>query len=122
MLAWLPIIGPIFQSVAGAFTSYQQAKRDIRLDEIKDANERAARQQDLILAFKDDPVTKICRDLICFPVATWCALGTWDTIVAESSFSDWMFHVAKFPPGPLEYLPFAVLTFLLGMNWINKRP
>jgi len=70
---------------------------------------------------QDDISVKPARDLIIYPVAVWCALGTWDTIIAESSFSGWMFHVAKFPPGPLEYLPFAVLAYLLGNTYINKK-
>ncbi len=115
LLGWLPIIGPIIDgvfSVAKNITD-NKAKKDLNnLDEVK-------ARLEVVKAFKDDILTRLCRDLIMFPVAVWCLLGTWDTIVAYR-YPDLKFTIASFPPGPLEYLPFAVLAFLFGMAIRNK--
>jgi hypothetical protein len=73
----------------------------------------------IIEATKDDIGLRLMRDIICFPIAVWCFLVSWDTIVAESSWNSWMFHVAGFDKTSVPYLPYAVLTFLLGNIGIN---
>ena len=117
MFAFLPIIGPIISGIFNTVGKYQ----DVQLAKVKDDSERIKLQHELTMSNQDKPNTNLQRDMICFPIAVWCALGTWDTIVAESAFSGWMFHVAKFPPGPLEYLPFAVLAYLFGNAWLNRK-
>lgn len=117
MLAFIPILGPLIQ---GAFGLVSKGM-DVRLAGIKDNSERIKLQHELTMSNQDRANANLQRDLICFPVAAWCALGTWDTIVAESSLHNWMWHVAKFPQGPLEYLPFAVLAYLFGNAWLNRK-
>jgi hypothetical protein len=115
LLGWLPIIGPIIDgvfSVAKNITDNKSKKDFNDLDEIKSRLE-------VMKAFKDDIMTRLCRDLIMFPVAIWCAIGTWDTIIAVR-YPDLRFLIAPFPTGPLEYLPFAVLAFLFGMAIRNR--
>lgn len=115
LLGWLPIIGPIIDgvfSVAKNLTDNKAKKDANNLQEIQ-------ARLEVMKAFKDDIMTRLCRDLIMFPVAVWCAIGTWDTIVALR-FNELKFGIASFPTGPLEYLPFAVLAFLFGMAIRNK--
>lgn len=115
MIGWLPIIGPLIDgifSVAKNITDVKLKRDANNLDEVK---ARLA----VIEAFKDSIITRLCRDLIMFPVAVWCAIATWDTIIAFR-FPELRFIVEKFPPGPLEYLPYAVLAFLFGMAIRNK--
>lgn len=111
MFGWLPIIGPIIDGIVSIFRNVTDLKKD---RDAKDIEEIKARLE-VIKEFKDDIGVRLCRDLIMFPVAVWCALGTWDTIIAFR-FPEWRFIVEKFPPGPLEYLPLAVLGFLFGLN------
>lgn len=79
--------------------------------------EEAKVSTQVLSIFKDDIALKICRDLICFPVAIWCALGTYDTIIAKH-YPQYMFVVEKFPPS-METIPYAVLVFLFGNIGIN---
>lgn len=77
---------------------------------------------DTLIAFKDDIGLRICRDIICAPIAVWCALYGWDTIWALHN-RDIMWHVADFPK-EVAYLPGMVLTFLfgnLGLNMWKRR-
>lgn len=60
---------------------------------------------------------RIATDIICFPVACWTALISWDTIVANH-WPHLMWHTANYPAS-VGYLPYAVLTFLLGNIGLN---
>ena len=116
MLGWLPIIGPIIDGVFSIFRKQQ----DITLERIKQDTDVIKTQVQLVSDIKDDIGVRLARDLIMFPVAVWSAIATWDTIVAMR-YPELKFVVASFPPGPLEYLPLAVLTFLFGMAWMKRR-
>jgi|SRR5688572_4197201 hypothetical protein len=124
MLGFLPIIGPIIQGIFGIFTK----KMDTDVEKLKitrtgDAEE-AKVSSEIIRTTQDDIGVRISRDLIVFPVAVWTALLTWDTIIAESFLRDWMWHVASFEKTGAPYLPYAVLTFILGnigLNMWNRR-
>jgi hypothetical protein len=119
MLSWIPILGPIIQGIIAIFTKSQDtsvAKAKIEADVHQ--SDTAASVQTLEV-FKDDIGLRIARDVICFPIAVWCLLVTWDTIIAESNYSYLMFHVAGFDKTSVPYLPYAVLTFLLGNIGIN---
>lgn len=111
MLGWIPIIGPIIDGIVSVIKGHQDVviKKDTN-----DVEEIKARLQ-LLAALKDDIGVRLSRDLIMFPVAVWCAIATWDTIVAREH-PHLMYVVEKFPPGPLEYLPLAVLGFLFGLQ------
>lgn len=117
MLGFLPIIGPIISGLFGTIGKYQE----VQLAKIKDDSERIAMQQQLTMKARDNARTALLTDLAATPVVVWMMLGTWDTIVAESFLHDWMWHVAKFPSGPLEYLPHAVMALLFGMAYINRK-
>ncbi len=119
LLSWIPIIGPIIQGIVAIFAK----SKDTELGKLQvDAD---VRKSDTLAAirtlevFKDDIGIRISRDIICFPISVWCLLVTWDTIVAESAYNDLMFHVAGFDKTSVPYLPYAVLTFLLGNIGIN---
>lgn len=111
LIGWLPIVGPIIDGIVSVVKGRQDVTVKTDTNDIEEIKARLALQAEL----KDNIGIRLSRDLIMFPVAVWCALGTWDTIVAHR-FPDWMFIIEKFPPGPLEYLPLAVLGFLFGLN------
>lgn len=119
MLSFIPIIGPIIQGIISIFTK----KMDTDVEKLKISRtsdvEEAKVSSEIIRTTKDDWGIRISRDLIVFPVAVWTALLTWDTIIAESAYRDWMWHVASFDKTGAPYLPYAVLTFILGNIGIN---
>lgn len=115
MLGWLPIVGPIIDGIVSIVKGSQDTKVKIDTNNLEEVKARL----EVIKVMKDDPGTRLCRDLIMFPVAVWCALASWDTIVAVNW--PWLrFLVAEFPKGPLEYLPFAVLGYLFGLAIRSK--
>lgn len=111
LLGWIPIIGPIVDGLV----SIVRGRQNVEVEKAKLSVEELRVRLTYLEAVKDQIDIRIARDLIIFPVAVWCAIGTWDTIMAIS-YRNLMFHIEKFPPGPLEYLPFAVLAYLLGIQ------
>ena len=113
MFGWIPILGPILDGIFSIFTGFQKGQRvkDITGAAVDIAGMKYS--SDLAESFKDDIGVRLARDLIMFPVALWTFLISWDTIVAENLGQSWQFHIAKYPP-VLEFLPYAVLTFLFG--------
>src|SRR6266478_6340218 len=117
ILTWIPILGPIIEGVFGWLNKRQdnalelvKAGRTADLEESKIA-------ANIIETTKDDIGIRLARDIIIFPVAVWTALIGWDTINALR-FPGVMFHVDKYPES-VAYLPYAVITFLLGNIGIN---
>ena len=123
MLAWLPILGPIIQgllntgaSIYGKFKDTELGKlQTIRTSDLEEAKVAAQ----IIQTTNDDIGLRLMRDLVCFPIVVWVCLVSWDTIVAESSFKEYMWHTAGFDKTSAAYLPYAVITFLLGNIGIN---
>ena len=117
MLGWIPIIGPIIEGIVSIFN------KKMDTDVVKLQTKTAADVEDaktaayIIDSTKDDIGVRIARDIVIFPVSVWAGLIGWDTIVAKR-FPDLMFHVERFPQS-VEYLPYAVLAFLLGNIGIN---
>lgn len=118
MLAFLPIIGPIIQAIGGivnSFTSLAGVKLTTASQTtIAETQASAA----IIAATNDDIGLRFMRDLACFPVVAWTALIGWDTIIANTSWNVYMWHVAAYPPA-VEYIPYAVIVFLFGNIGLN---
>lgn len=117
MLGWIPIIGPIIEGIVSIFNKKMDtdtAKYTSKLNAETTDAQTAAR---IIETTRDDIGIRIARDIVIFPVAVWSALLSWDTIVAKS-YKAYMFGVEKYPPSA-EYLPYAVMMFLLGNIGIN---
>ena len=124
MLAWLPIVGPIIQGIIGLFTK----KMDTDVEKIKVTRasdiEEAKVSSEIIRTTQDDIALRIARDMMIFPVAVWFRLVTWDTIIAETVWKEYMWHTASFDRTSVPYLPYAVLVFLLGnigLNMWNRK-
>jgi hypothetical protein len=118
MLAFLPIIGPIIQGIVSIFTKTMDTKVAVlKTTREADVQEGQVSEQ-IIHDTQDDIGIRLMRDLVCFPVVLWSFLIGWDTIIANTSFKDWMWHVANYPDS-VSYLPYAVLVFLLGNIGIN---
>lgn len=117
MLSWIPLLGPIIQGVASIFNGFTN------LDAVKlqtaaqttIAETNASVQ--IIQATHDDICLRIMRDALCLPVVVWTCIIGWDTIVVRH-YPKWVFIVEKFPAS-VEYLPYAVIAFLLGNIGLN---
>lgn len=124
MLSWIPLIGPIIQGFTSIFAKWQDTKletlKTVRGSDIEEAKVSAQ----IIQSTQDDIGLRIMRDLVCLPIVVWVALVSWDTIVAESYLKDYMWHTASFDKTSAAYLPYAVITFLLGnigLNMWNRK-
>lgn len=124
-MLWLPIIGPIIQGLFTTGASIYSKFKDTELGKLQTTRtndlEEAKVSAQIIATTNDNIGVRLCRDLICFPISVWTALLVWDTIIAESTHigHDWMWHVASFDKTGAPYLPYAVITFLLGNIGIN---
>lgn len=130
MLSWIPLLGPIIQGIMNTGSSIYFKYKDTELGKLQTNRtndlEEAKVSASIIQTTNDSIGVRFMRDLICFPVAVWTALLSWDTIVAESTVigRDWMWHVASFEKTGAPYLPYVVLTFLLGnigLNMWNRK-
>lgn len=119
MLAFLPIIGPIIQGVISIFNKKMdtdvEKTRITRTSDVEEAKVSA----EIIKTTQDDIALRFMRDLLIFPIIVWTTLLSWDTIIAESAYRDWMWHLASFEKTGAPYLPYAVVVFLLGNIGIN---
>ena len=119
MLAFLPIIGPIIQGIVSIFTKMQDTKVEVLKTERGTQVEEAKVSAQIIHDTQDDIGLRLMRDIMIFPVVVWTFLLCWDTIIAESAYKDWMWHLASFEKTGAPYLPYAVIVFLLGNIGIN---
>lgn len=119
ILTWIPILGPIIEGVFGFLNKRQDNALVKYQTGVTADTEDAKTSARIIEATNDDIGVRLMRDLICFPVVVWTMLLCWDTIVAESSYASWMWHLASFEKTGAPYLPYAVITFLLGNVGIN---
>lgn len=124
-LSFLPIIGPIFQSLADAWGKHE----DITLKKQQDVNKTAlGKQQDenktdvsviqtraqVAIAFKDDPGVRLIRDLCMFPITVWTGAYFY---VLTFPHGDW---VVQTPPQSMQYIPYAVIAFLFATAYRGK--
>jgi len=116
---WLPIIGPIIQGLVSAWNKSKDTEVAILKTNRSSDVQEAQIAANIIQTTQDDIVLRFMRDLVCFPIVVWVFLVSWDTIVAESILKDYMWHTASFGQTSAAYLPYAVITFLLGNIGIN---
>lgn len=124
-LSFIPILGPIFQSLADAWGKHE----DITLQKQVDVNKTAlGKQQDenktdvaviqsraqVAIAFKDDPGVRLIRDLVMFPIAVWSGAYFYTLTVPQYSW-----HM-ELPPTTMQYIPYAVIAFLFATAYRGK--
>ena len=119
MLAFLPIIGPIIQGIVSIFTKVEDTKVEITKTTQGTQVAEAQVSSQIIKETQDDIGLRLMRDLLIFPIIVWTTLLCWDTIIAESIYKDYMWHLASFDKTGAPYLPYAVIIFLLGNIGIN---
>jgi hypothetical protein len=121
MFGWIPVLGPIIDGIVSIFnkkmdTDVQKKKIEAGTREVEITSSTA-----ILSAFRDDIGVKISRDLVIFPVAVWTALTVWDYIIVIPY--PWLVWGTKAIPeaSGLAFLPYAVMVFLLGNTYLNKR-
>ena len=117
MLSWIPLIGPIlqglFNTVSSIYSKFKDTQLGMRQAEVDEAKVSA----DIIHTTNDDIGLRIMRDALCAPVVVWMGIIGWDTIIVRH-FPNLVFIVEKYPDS-VAYMPYAVITFLLGNIGIN---
>lgn len=117
MFGWIPLIGPIIDGIVSIFSKWQDTQLGKYTVDGKVDVEAMNASTQIIQATKDDIGLRILRDMVCLPVVIWTMIIGWDTIVVRHN-PDWVYIVEKYPPS-VEYLPYAVLMFLLGNIGFN---
>lgn len=124
-LSFLPIIGPIFQSLVDGWSKHE----DVTLKKQQDVNKTSVDKQvdanktdvaviqsraQVAIAFKDDPGVRLIRDLVMFPIAVWTG-GYFYTLTFPHG--NW---VVNQPPEAMQYIPYAVIAFLFATAYRGK--
>lgn len=124
-LSFIPILGPIFQSLAGAWSKHedvtlkkQQDVNKTALGKLQDENKTDVAiiqtRADVAIAFKDDPGVRLIRDLAMFPIVVWTG-GYFYTLTFPHG--DWQ---VSLPPDAMQYIPYAVIAFLFATAYRGK--
>lgn len=124
-LSWLPIIGPIFQTIADAWSKHE----DVTLKKQQDVNLTSLEKQrdisrtdlgviqtraQVAMAFKDDLGVRLIRDLVMFPIAVWT--GGYFYMLTFPQYS-WPVNT---PPDAMQYIPYAVIAFLFATAYRGR--
>lgn len=125
ILSWLPIIGPIFQTIADAWSKHEDVtlkkQQDINLTSLE--KQRDISRTDLgviqtraqvVTAFKDDLGVRLIRDLVMFPIAVWT--GGYFYMLTFPQYS-WAVNT---PPDAMQYIPYAVIAFLFATAYRGR--
>jgi hypothetical protein len=117
MFSFLPILGPIINGIVSIFTKAQDTALGKYQADATVATAEINASAQTITALKDDLGIQLSRDLILFGVAVNVAFVSWDNLVVHT-YPDLYWKVSEYPPS-LAFLPYAVITFLFGINAIN---
>lgn len=124
-LSFIPILGPIFQSLVDGWSKHE----DVTLKKQVDVNKTAlGKQQDenktdvaviqsraqVAIAFKDDPGVRLIRDLAMFPIVTWTGAYFYTLTFPHGNW------VVDTPPETMQYIPYAVIAFLFATAYRGK--
>jgi len=117
--------------VTGIF-SWLNKKQDVDLEKYREDGKVNVKQIDadvsviqartaLALALKDDATSKWGRRLFIYPTGAWYSLVVWRSIVQEHSWLHEYSWVVKALPNNLDYIPYAVVAFLLVTAFRGPR-
>lgn len=117
MLSWIPFIGPVIQGFVSIFSKVEDtALGKYKVDGSVDVEGMKASAQ-IIQDTHQDISIRILTDGICLFPVIWTMIIGWDTIMIRH-YPEWCWIVEKYPPS-VEYLPYAVMVFLIGNIGVN---
>jgi hypothetical protein len=117
----IPIIGSILQLIIGPVTAWLGKKEDTKVVEIQTtgatkqaqiASETAELQTraQVAIAMKDDPGSRVNRDLIMFPVSGWVCVKAW-FLIFHGLIPQYTWEVLDWSK-EMQYIPYAVIAYL----------
>lgn len=112
MFGWIPIIGPIIDGIVSIFSKWQDTQLGKYTVDGKVDVEAMQASANIVQSEKDDIGVRLARDIMIYPVCVWTAFISWDNIIVYK-YPSLYWPVAPYPAS-VEYLPYAVVTFLLG--------
>lgn len=124
LLSLIPFVGKVLDSV----TAYLNKRQDVDLEKYKvkgnvDINAVNAdvaviqARANLAAAMKDDPANKWGRRLLIYPTGVWYSAIVWRSLVQEHPILADYSWVIKALPQNLDYIPYAVVAYLLVTAW-----
>lgn len=117
----LPIIGGILQSILAPLFQFLNKKEDTKVVQIQtDGTVKQASitsetvelqtRASVAIAMKDDPGSRVNRDLIMFPVALWICVKTW-YLMFHNLIPEYTWEVLDWTK-ETQYIPYAVIAYL----------
>lgn len=103
----------LFSTASSIYSKFKDTQLGMRQQEVAEAQVSAQ----IIHDTNDDIGIRILRDALCLPVVIWMGIIGWDTIVVHHN-PGLVYIVEKYPDS-VAYMPYAVITFLLGNIGIN---
>ena len=124
---FLSLLNPLGK-VIDLVSSYINKRQDVGLEKYKVNGQISIKnieadisiiqaRAELAKALKDDPASKWGRRLLIYPTGIWYSLIVWRSIVQEhETLSEYSWVIKALPPN-LDYIPYAVVAFLLVTAW-----
>lgn len=122
MFAWIPIIGPIIDGIVSIFSKWQDTQLGKYTVDGKVDVEAMTASANIVATTQDDIGIRLARDFLIWPIIIWTDLIVFVTL-CKTMKPGWYFIVLPLPPA-IEFLPYAVFTFLLGavgLTMWNRR-
>lgn len=126
LLSFIPIIGPIITGILGPIVAMFTKVQDKDIVAIKTAGTvtiaETQASADIIKSTENDWGVRLARDVVIWPWALWLGGYGWDTFVTQRWH--WLYIGIADPPQSIQYIPYAVLIFLLGnigLNMWNRK-
>lgn len=127
-LSALPIVGKAIDALA----AWANKKQDVGLEKYKvdgQVNVEAMKtdvaivqaRTDLAKATSTDWIRRIGAAGLIFPTCAWYALIVWRSIVQEHETLSEYSWVIKALPANLDYIPYAVVAYLLVTAWRGNK-
>lgn len=116
LLSLLPIIGPLIDGIVAVVKGQQDTTVKLAQTEAGVTTTAMEGANALTLGFINDIGVRVCRDIIMFPGSIYCGTIIWDRWVSIRH-PDLVWGVLPLQ-GPMEYLPFALLTFFFGSAYL----
>lgn len=124
-LSWIPLIGPIFQTLADAWKSHEDTQLKKQVDTNKTAVDilETNNQTDLaviqsranvVVAFKDDLGVRLIRDIVMLPIGIWTGAYFYILTFPHGTWT------VDTPPQAMQYIPYAVIAFLFATAYRGK--
>lgn len=130
-MLWFLRAIPVVGKAIDAFAAYYNKKQDVDLEKYKVKGQLDTEaikadvaiiqaRAELAAAHKDDPAAKWGRRLLIYPTGVWYLAIVWRSLVQEHPTLSEYSWVIKALPANLDYIPYAVVAYLLVTAWRGR--